>query len=482
MRFGISMRWWLALAFAMVAGVTALAVVPVLTRGSEKAFRNRAQELAAGRAFQAAIDLTAAEREGRTVNETVGPVAARHRLALFVFDRGGALVSPRSSRGVRLAAVEDWQDGVDSALHGRRYVATLGTNKASVVALPLSGRQQAALVAYAGDPDVAGELGIVRQQVIEAALVALAVGGLAGFIIAVLIAARLRRVAATAAAIEGGSFETELRPRFRDEVGRLAETIDRMRRRLRGSFAQLEAERRRLERLLARLHQGVVTVDKDLRVEFANEAARRLLGTEALAEGDPLPAMANGVALRDFAEPLFGGEAVVSEVRVAVSADRTYSLVGVPMRDAEGAIVVVTDVTLRERRERAEREFVENAAHELRTPLTTIRAAVEALEAGMKDVPSERDRFLAHIDRESDRLTRLIHALLVLARTQTGEEKPHLEPLAVRGLLEDVAAVLEPADGVEVQHRVRPCSHGDDERRPRLGGGGESRAERREEH
>jgi two-component system sensor histidine kinase VicK len=445
------MRWWLALAFATVAGVTALAVVPVLTRGSEHAFRSRAQELAAGRAFQAAIDVTTAEREARPLGGALTPIAARHRLALFVFDGEGTLVSPRTARGVQLDAIENWRDAVASALQGRRYVATVQTNKASIVAVPLGNRRQAALVAYAGDSDVASELGIVRQQVLEAALVALAVGGLAGFIIAVLIAARLRRVAATAAAIEGGSFDTHLEPRFRDEVGQLAETIDRMRRRLRTSFAQLESERLRLERLLARLHQGVVTIDKGLRVEYANEAARRLLDTEALAEGDPLPAMSYGVRIRDFAEALFHDDATVSEVRVAAGTDRTYSLVGVPVRDAEGAILVVTDVTLQERRERAEREFVQNAAHELRTPLTTIRAAIEALEAGYKDVPAERDRFLAHIDRESDRLTRLIHALLVLARAQTQEESPQLHAVGVRSLLEDVVTVLEPSEGVEVR-------------------------------
>jgi signal transduction histidine kinase len=442
------MRWWLALAFALVAAVTTVVVAQVMTRGSESAFRSRTKELAAGRSFQAAIDLAGTATSGRLARR-LPAVAERHGLALFVFDDRGRLVSPPRSRGVRLADVDGWHDAVASALAGRRYAAASRTLGSTVVALPLGRGHEAALVSYARSSGVARELRIVREQALESALAAVGVGALVGFVIALLIAARLRRVAAAAAAIEGGSFDTELQPVFGDEVGELAQTNDRMRRRLRASFHQVHTERRRLDRLLTRLHQGVVTVDSDLRVGFVNEAARRLLDTDALAEGDPLPDTPRGIPLRAFAQGLFGHDAAASEVRVALAPERTYALVGVPS-DGDGAIIVITDVTVQERQERTEREFVQNAAHELRTPLTTIRAAVEALQGGLKDVPAERERFLAHIDRESQRLTRLIHALLVLARTETQEEHPRLEPVRVSPLLQDVAAMQEPGAGVRL--------------------------------
>jgi signal transduction histidine kinase len=112
---------------------------------------------------------------------------------------------------------------------------------------------------------------------------------------------------------------------------------------------------------------------------------------------------------------------------------------------------VLTDVTEQERRERAEREFVANAAHELRTPLTTITGAVEMLDAGAKDVPEERDRFLDHIRAEALRLGRLTRALLVLARAQTREEAPRLSVVELRPLLEEVLGGLQPPAGVELE-------------------------------
>jgi signal transduction histidine kinase len=113
-------------------------------------------------------------------------------------------------------------------------------------------------------------------------------------------------------------------------------------------------------------------------------------------------------------------------------------------------VLVIRDVTERERRERAEREFVANASHELRTPLTTILGAVEVLQSGAKDRPADRDRFLDHIEREANRLMRLTRALLVLARAQTQEEMPRLGVVAIRPLLEEAAAATRPRAGVEL--------------------------------
>jgi signal transduction histidine kinase len=142
----------------------------------------------------------------------------------------------------------------------------------------------------------------------------------------------------------------------------------------------------------------------------------------------------------------------LSQDIVSPDAVRSYSLVGIPATpDSDTAVVVITDVSEREQRERAEREFVTNAAHELRTPLTTISGAVQVLQAGAKDSPKERDRFLAHIEREAGRLGRLTRALLVLARAQTGEEVPVVDAVELRPLLEEVAAEFAPRSPAKVE-------------------------------
>ena len=62
----------------------------------------------------------------------------------------------------------------------------------------------------------------------------------------------------------------------------------------------------------------------------------------------------------------------------------------------------------------AQREFVGNASHQLRTPLTGIRLRLEA--AGLKTRDPEVAREVQMAEAEVERLTRLLNALLTLAR------------------------------------------------------------------
>jgi signal transduction histidine kinase len=60
--------------------------------------------------------------------------------------------------------------------------------------------------------------------------------------------------------------------------------------------------------------------------------------------------------------------------------------------------------------------FLSDVAHELRTPLTSIKGLIETLRDGAVEDVKVRDRFLASIERETDRLIRLTRDLLTLTR------------------------------------------------------------------
>jgi signal transduction histidine kinase len=441
MRLGVGIRWWLAIVFAALAALTAVAVAIVSASGSERSFRDRAEELAAGRSFGAAIEIgRLADDQG--FDRAATTVARDLRLPVFVFSREGRLLTPARSQGVLFADVEGGGEALERALAGRRYVQTNEAVRATVVGVPYRREGAGALITYASHPLLAEGVGVVRSEVVSAALWASLLGGAIGFLIASLIARRLAGIAAAAEAIQAGNFETTLEPRFGDEVGRLSGTIDAMRERLRTSFARLESDRSRLEALIERLDEGVIVLDEERAVEFANGQARHLLD-HPLPPGRPLPE-----PLQSLAASLLAAD-TIAEAQVDVDDDRVYALVGIPPLDpADSSIVVVRDISERERHERAEREFVTNAAHELRTPLTTITGAIEILESGVKENPEERDRFLGHIHRESERLVRLTRALLVLARAQTREELPRLERVDARSLLEAVAAAVPLHEGV----------------------------------
>lgn len=452
----IGVRWWLGAAFAVVAATSTAVVVSQFSSRSEHELRGRAEELARENATVAAGQIASALRRG-ALAASLAEIARRQNLDLFVYARDGRLVA-EAPAGRRLTPrPREAATALRDALAGKHLVTSTPDGRVVVVGLPLRTVRAQALVALSARPDLAAAIGIVSDQALRAGVIAGVIGVLVGLLLAQLIALRLRRLTAAAEALALGDFETPLRYRFRDEFGALAQSFDRMRRQLRRSFRRVEVERDRLRMLLERLHEGVVTVDEDLVVHFANAEARRLLGGR-LAEGDALPEPWPGFSLRDFVERLFAETAAPAQVHVTPDEEHAYGVVGIPVQpETDWALVVIDDLTEQERRELAEREFVSNAAHELRTPLTTIIGAVEVLQAGAKENPVERDRFLGHIEREAARLARLARAMLTLARAHAGQEQPRSEPVELAPLLREVADGLRPRDGVSLDVE---CSDG----------------------
>jgi signal transduction histidine kinase len=83
-------------------------------------------------------------------------------------------------------------------------------------------------------------------------------------------------------------------------------------------------------------------------------------------------------------------------------------------------------------------EFTADASHELRTPVSLIRTEAElALRRSRTD--SEYQESLRHILLEAERTTVLIEQLLSLARSDSGREALHLQPVDVRQMLRGVA-------------------------------------------
>jgi signal transduction histidine kinase len=203
-----------------------------------------------------------------------------------------------------------------------------------------------------------------------------------------------------------------------------------------------------LRPLLARLPVGVVSFDQDLNVDYVNPAARAFVA--AVREDALLPDPFEDFSLREFARSLFTATPPVSQL-VETGSGRLLELDGIAGDEHESALLLFQDVTAREQRRRAEREFAGNAAHELRTPIAAITSALDVLNAGAKDSPDDRDLFLGHIEQATVRLARLVSALLLLARIQTGQEEPSLRLVAVEPLLRDVAAELEPREGVQIR-------------------------------
>jgi two-component system, OmpR family, phosphate regulon sensor histidine kinase PhoR len=233
--------------------------------------------------------------------------------------------------------------------------------------------------------------------------------------------------------------------------------------RVRERTEALAEERARLAAVVENMPVGLTIVGVDGNAQLVNERAVDIFGIEATKisqwvwEAYRPDGSRYGADEFPLARARRTNEVVGNERMEIVTPDGSVKFVdaaAAPVRDANGqtigAVALFHDVTTQERQERAEREFVTNAAHQLQSPLAAIVSAIDVLQAGAKNEP-ERDVFLGHIERETNRLARLAQALLVLARAQTGVEAPRDEVVALAPLLTELAASTRPAKGVEIE-------------------------------
>src|SRR4051794_5809899 len=276
----------------------------------------------------------------------------------------------------------------------------------------------------------------------QALIVAVLIGILAGFLIAVAITHRVSRLAQAANEMASGSFDAPLRVGARDEIGELARALDSMRASLKESFGVLTADRNKLEAIFDGLGDAVMVVDDEGPVRFSNKAATKLLD-----DGRPPEPMLP--QLRRAAEVGFAAHPALR------MGDRAYAMQARSLPHERAVLAVVRDRTDEMRREFAEADFVSNAAHELRNPLAGISGAIEVLQGGAKDDPEAQDHFLERLAEDAERMNRLTRALLTLARVESlgaGETEVVDVPAAIRDAVESVEAPV----GIKIRTEVEP--------------------------
>ena len=432
-------RLYLAIAFAAVALISAGLSVLLVSDSGESTANQRSTEIAVGRSVRLADRI--GDRPEKAVPTLLADIADPGYSG-WVFDRAGELQTPVVSRGVPLDDVPNNARAVRLALRGSRTVDDLPDDVTSV-ATPIfrEGRPAGALLARAEQPqELQVAIDEVRRDRFAAALAAVVVAILIGFLVATAISSRLKRLAQSAARITEGRLDEPLEGTGgRDEISELGTALETMRGALRETFNALSSERDRLSAIFDALDDAVMVVGPEGEARFANAAAEAMIGSDRRVAGALLPWLRRADAR---------GAAENDALRVG---DRVYA-VGARKLPAEGAVLaVVRDRTEELRREIAEREFVSNAAHELRNPIAGISGAIEVLRGGAKDDPGAREHFLSRLAEDTERVSRLTESLLTLARMEAVGTEGGSGTLDVGIAVEEAAQAVAPPEGISMK-------------------------------
>ena len=186
--------------------------------------------------------------------------------------------------------------------------------------------------------------------------------------------------------------------------------------------------------VLASMDDAACVLDASgLVVATSNAAARFGIREGAVLENGELRRLVRGV--RD------SGTGATETLRLTGGASLDPRLVSARASSVgpQLTLLIIRDVTERERLDQMRTDFVSNTSHELKTPVASVSLLAEAIESAADDAEQVRI-FAARISAEAARLGQLTGRILSLSRLQAAESLSQVDPVAID---EVVAASIE---------------------------------------
>ena len=388
----------------------------------------------------------------------------QHRLQDVALQEGqaaGARATIIDGQGTVLADSEADASSMENHAHRPEFVAALKGELGSdtrrshtlgipflYVAAPISGG--AVRLAYPLS-DVAAATARVRRTLLFGSGLAFVVALIVAGIAAHWTAHRLQSIVQFAERIAAGDLTARIAEVSGDEVGQVAAALDKTAHQLETSFVALQTSQRELETLLNSMHDAVIAVGADRRVQWANQSMDRLVPQRTRLSAPVVETVRDPDFLRAVRSASESGK--VSTARAgSILPGRTFDVTAAPMPGG-GAVAVLRDLTETERVEKTRRDFIANVSHELRTPLTSIQGYAETLLDSSSESNHSRE-FLEVIRKNATRMSRLTEDLLTLARVESGEQRFDMQPVTSGELLQDAVQSFQEVarcHGIELQ-------------------------------
>lgn len=298
----------------------------------------------------------------------------------------------------------------------------------------------------------------LRWVIISAGLIVTLVALVLGLLVTRRVTAPLLSMTDAAEAIAGGMYSERVETGARDEIGKLSRAFNKMASELENRIASVTEDRGRLLAVLSGMVEGVVAVDRELRILHLNASAERILDLEAASSiGKPIWEVTRFRKVNETVErALNDATEVTGEICLRQEArDRIVELHAAPLRDGSpdprGAVLVLHEVTQLRRLETVRQDFVANVSHELKTPITAIRGLVETILDDNEMHLDIRTRFLNKVQDQSMRLSLLVTDLLTLSRLESEDGGLQRDDLSFQDLvMGSVRNLQSTADAKEV--------------------------------
>lgn len=259
----------------------------------------------------------------------------------------------------------------------------------------------------------------LKKSIVYVVLVALAVSVFVSFIVSKAITTPVDKLTKSAERMANGDFSKIKEPKSGDEISLLASRFNYMGSKLKTTLNEISQEKGKLEALLQNMSDGVIAFDENGGLIHANPSGQEFLSIsgETLKFNEIFSNLGLNISFDDIMKANKG----ISLSQKFELKDKYLNLLFARVfgdnNSITGIIVVIQDVTEQENLENMRKEFVANVSHELKTPITSIQGYSETLLESGDDIDKETShKFLEVINKEAERMSRLVSDLLKLSK------------------------------------------------------------------
>ena len=245
-------------------------------------------------------------------------------------------------------------------------------------------------------------------------------------------------------AINGIDLENPMEQVVFPELGVLQKRLGFQNRKIQTQMQNMKEQEYKLTAITENMNEGLIMLDADRKIQYMNQSCQDLFevsGSKFI--GQTISGFCASIPMQEVVESALKGNVHTAMQELDHKKIQYFGNPILENKKIQGIIILVLDITERERTERMRKEFSANVSHELKTPLTSISGFAELMENHLV-APEDVPEFAAKIHRESERLLTLVNDIIKVSQLDDKEVYYGKENIDLLSFAKEVCDRLEP--------------------------------------
>jgi two-component system sensor histidine kinase VicK len=273
----------------------------------------------------------------------------------------------------------------------------------------------------------------------------ISLAGFMGYYFSKNISKPLKKINSSALELARGQYGIKTNIYQKDEIGELSNSFDLLSLKLEYTIGKLFEEKTKLSNIITSMSEGILAMDNNLNIININQSSLNLLSLKDTKSDININTILLELNIIEEFNDIISNNTKGSIVKEYSNKILNFSISPIKnnLNDVIGGVILIQDISEKEKLEQMRKDFISNVSHEFRTPLTIIKGNLESVIDGMTKPEYITDTFITLL-KETNRLERMVKDLLNLSKLESGKLEIDFNELDVNMLINDTIRSLKP--------------------------------------